>query len=159
VAAARGEHEAARRWLEDSADHYQRGGGVFEEAYARMRLASTLVELGRDREATAEAQAAYRVFHQLGAAHAAADAAALLRRLAGSVADAVDLGGAHLTPREVEVVRLLARGLSNQVIAAELFLSIRTVERHIGNIYEKLGVAGGPARAAATAFALTHGLV
>lgn len=66
---------------------------------------------------------------------------------------------AELTPREVEVLRLLAAGKSNQEIAAELVLSIRTAERHIANIYEKLGAHGKTARAAATAFAFSHGLI
>jgi DNA-binding NarL/FixJ family response regulator len=74
------------------------------------------------------------------------------------VAVRVDLGGAHLTPREVEILQLLARGSTNQAIAGQLVLSVRTVERHIGNIYEKLGVRGGAARASATAFALSHGI-
>jgi ATP/maltotriose-dependent transcriptional regulator MalT len=158
LAAARGDHDAARRNFEDAADRYQRSGGVFEAARARLHLAGALAELGQAAEAAAEAQAAYRVFHQLGATAAAAEAAALLRRLAGTVAGTVDLGGTHLTPRETEILRLLARGLSNQQIADELVLSVRTVERHIGNVYGKLGVTGGAARAGATAFALTHGI-
>jgi DNA-binding NarL/FixJ family response regulator len=66
---------------------------------------------------------------------------------------------AELTPREVEVLRLLAAGKSNREIAAELVLSIRTAERHIANIYEKLGAHGKTARATATAFAFSHGLI
>lgn len=66
---------------------------------------------------------------------------------------------AELTAREVQVLRLLAAGKSNREIAAELVLSIRTAERHIANIYEKLGAHGKTARAAATAFAFSHGLV
>jgi LuxR family transcriptional regulator, maltose regulon positive regulatory protein len=157
LAAARGDHDAARRHFEDAADRYQRSGGVFEAARARLHLAGALAELGQATTAAAEAQAAYRVFHRLGAA-SAAEAAALLRRLAGTVAETVGLGGTHLTPRETEILRLLARGLSNQQIADELVLSVRTVERHIGNVYGKLGVTGGAARAGATAFALTHGI-
>jgi predicted ATPase/DNA-binding CsgD family transcriptional regulator len=65
---------------------------------------------------------------------------------------------AGLTLRELEVLRLIAAGLSNQLIADELFLSIRTVERHISNIYEKIGVHGSTARATATAYAFSHGL-
>ena len=61
-----------------------------------------------------------------------------------------------LTPREVEVVRLLARGLSNREIASRLFLSERTVARHVGNVLAKLQLAN---RAAVTAFAYEHGLV
>ena len=62
---------------------------------------------------------------------------------------------AGLTPREVEVLRLVASGKSNSEIAEELVLSIRTVERHISNIYSKIGSHG---RANATAFAFTSGL-
>jgi DNA-binding NarL/FixJ family response regulator len=63
-----------------------------------------------------------------------------------------------LTQREIEVLRLIAVGKSNQKIAEELILSIRTVERHVSNIYEKIGVHGNTARAAATAYAFSHGL-
>jgi DNA-binding CsgD family transcriptional regulator len=64
-----------------------------------------------------------------------------------------------LTPREVEVLRLIAEGKSNQEIGAALVVSIRTVERHISTIYEKLGMSGRTARASATAYALRHGLI
>jgi DNA-binding NarL/FixJ family response regulator len=63
-----------------------------------------------------------------------------------------------LTPREREVLRLLAGGRSNEAIAAELVLSVRTVESHVASVYGKIGVAGRTARAAATAYALSHGL-
>ena len=63
---------------------------------------------------------------------------------------------AGLSEREVEVLRLLASGKSNAVLAAELVLSVRTVERHISNIYRKTDSHG---RADATAFAFTHGLM
>ena len=58
-----------------------------------------------------------------------------------------------LTPRELEVLRLVAAGQTNKAIAAELILSERTVERHVSNIFAKLGVSS---RAAATAFAYEH---
>lgn len=54
-----------------------------------------------------------------------------------------------LSSREVEVLDLVARGLSNAEVAEELYLSPRTVERHLSNIYLKLGVAGATARVAA----------
>jgi DNA-binding NarL/FixJ family response regulator len=63
-----------------------------------------------------------------------------------------------LTPREAEVLRLLARGLSNDDVAHELVLSVRTVERHVANIYVKIGASGRTARAAATAWAHKHGI-
>ena len=60
-----------------------------------------------------------------------------------------------LTAREVEVLRLVAAGRTNKEIADELVLSVRTVERHIGNIYKKIDARG---RADAAAYTLTHGL-
>jgi predicted ATPase/DNA-binding CsgD family transcriptional regulator len=64
----------------------------------------------------------------------------------------------HLTHREIDVLRLIAAGEDNQSIAALLVLSVRTVERHISNIYSKIGVEGSASRAAATAYALRHDL-
>ncbi|HET9495645.1 MAG TPA: tetratricopeptide repeat protein [Chloroflexia bacterium] len=63
-----------------------------------------------------------------------------------------------LTVREMEVLRLIAAGKSNQEIAQGLVLSLRTVERHISNIYQKIGATGRIARATATAYAMRHGL-
>jgi len=63
---------------------------------------------------------------------------------------------AGLSPREVEVLRPLATGRTSKEVAEDLVLSIRTVERHITHIYEKIGARG---RADATAFALKHRLV
>jgi len=58
---------------------------------------------------------------------------------------------ADLSRREREVLRLVAEGLSNEEIARRLFLSVRTVERHLSNVYVKLRVSGKAARAAAAA--------
>jgi DNA-binding CsgD family transcriptional regulator len=64
-----------------------------------------------------------------------------------------------LTAREVEVLRLLAVGRTNSEIAAQLVLSVRTVERHIETIYEKIGAHGRAARAVAASYAHGHGLM
>jgi DNA-binding CsgD family transcriptional regulator/pimeloyl-ACP methyl ester carboxylesterase len=69
-----------------------------------------------------------------------------------------DVRPAGLTERELGVVRLVSRGLTNQEIADELVLSVRTVERHLANIYAKIGGSGKAARAAAAAFAVTNGI-
>ena len=61
-----------------------------------------------------------------------------------------------LTHREVEVLRLIAVGRSSRKVAEELVLSIRTVERHITNIYGKINARG---RADATAYALGHEII
>jgi DNA-binding NarL/FixJ family response regulator len=63
---------------------------------------------------------------------------------------------AGLTPREREVLRLVAAGLSNQEIAAVLFVSVSTVKRHLSTIFGKLDLSS---RSAATAYAHTHHLV
>ena len=60
-----------------------------------------------------------------------------------------------LTPREQEVLRLLAAGESNRQIARRLGLSPHTIERHVANLYRKIGARG---RADATAYALRSGL-
>ena len=65
-------------------------------------------------------------------------------------------GPAGLTPRELEVLRLVATGKTNKAIASELALSERTVDRHLSNIFTKIDV---PSRAAATAYAYEHRLV
>ncbi len=65
-------------------------------------------------------------------------------------------GPAGLTPREVEVLRLLARGLPNKLIADRLVISPKTVANHIEHIYAKIGT---PNRAAAGLFAMHHGLL
>ena len=61
-----------------------------------------------------------------------------------------------LTAREVQLLRLVAAGKTNRAIAAELVLSERTVDRHVSNIFAKLGVSS---RAAATAYAYEHQLI
>jgi DNA-binding NarL/FixJ family response regulator len=95
-----------------------------------------------------EFDAAGWTFRQLGAAPDVARTEALARRTTGPQ------GG--LTTREVEVLRLIASGRTNRAIAAELFLSEKTVARHVSNIFTKLGLSS---RAAATAYAYENGLV
>ena len=91
-----------------------------------------------------EVVAARRAFEQLGAV-------VDLRGLGAELDE-----GHVLTPREVQVLGLVAGGLTNRAIADELVLSERTVERHMSNIFRKLAVRS---RSAATAYAFEHGLV
>jgi DNA-binding NarL/FixJ family response regulator len=63
---------------------------------------------------------------------------------------------ALLTPRELEVLRHIVEGSSNRDIAGALSLSVRTIERHISNIYNKTGIQG---RAAITAYALRREII
>ena len=62
---------------------------------------------------------------------------------------------AGLTPREMQVLRMVAQGMASAEVAKELFVSTRTVDTHLTSIYHKLGISS---RAAATRFALEHGL-
>ena len=96
-----------------------------------------------------ELDAARWVFQQLGAAPDLARVEQL------SQAEAAKPAGG-LTAREVQVLALVAKGETNKAIAAELVLSERTVERHVSNIFNKLGVSS---RAAATAHAYQHQLI
>ena len=96
-----------------------------------------------------ELDAARWVFAELGAAPDLARAQAL-----SHTADARPAGG--LTARELQVLRLVATGKTNRSIAADLFLSEKTVARHVSNIFTKLGLSN---RAAATAYAYEHDLL
>jgi DNA-binding NarL/FixJ family response regulator len=63
---------------------------------------------------------------------------------------------ARLTARELEVLRLVAQGLTNEQVAEDLVISPRTVETHLTSIYSKIGVSS---RAAATRYAMQHHLI
>jgi DNA-binding NarL/FixJ family response regulator len=107
-------------------------------------IAAACAALGDADSAAVETRAAAAVFEELGAV-------VDLRALSGvPVADDV------LSAREIEVLRLVAGGLTNRAIAARLVLSERTVERHLSNIFAKLEVS---TRSAATAYAFGHRLV
>jgi DNA-binding NarL/FixJ family response regulator len=75
---------------------------------------------------------------------------------ASSATSVQEAGLQRLTPREIEVLRLVAKGLSNAAVADELFVSLRTVHAHLRSIYHKLGVGS---RSSATRYAIEHGLV
>ena len=120
----------------------------YEAAKARVGIGLACRALGDQDSAAMELDAARFAFQELGAAPDLAG----LESLAGRV-PAGRAGG--LTPREVLVLRLVATGMTNRAIAAELVLSERTVDRHVSNIFTKLGVSS---RAAATAWAYQHRL-
>ena len=139
---ARDAPEAARSALEDALDLYRQCEAPYEAAHAQLELAVVLRMLSRDDDA----------------ARVEAEARAALVAL-GAPAPRAHRERSLLTAREREVLRLLAEGRSNDAIAAELVLSVRTVERHVENVYGKIGASGRTARAAATAWALKHGIV
>ena len=158
-------HLAARQdhWA-DAAGHYaaaiaayQEAGHPFDAVEAMLGLGRAAGRLGRAGEAAAHLRAAEALaaeirnplrLDQVRAALAEAGVAA-----AGTTAASPPPGG--LTARQAEVLGLLATGMSNKQIAAELALSPATVERHLATIYRKLGLGG---RVDAARYAVAHGL-
>jgi LuxR family maltose regulon positive regulatory protein len=152
LAAAAGDHERARPLLEDSADRFGRIGAPFEAATTTTELAASLAALGRPEAAEREARSAHGRLLDLGAEAEAARAKRILDEVGKSPATPVP----ELTPREREVLRLLAEGLTNQQIGERLVVSEHTVHRHVTNILGKLAL---PSRAAAAAHAVRSGLL
>jgi DNA-binding CsgD family transcriptional regulator len=121
----------------------------YEIARVRVLLGEACRALGDEDTATLELEAAHDIFEQLGAAP---DLARIEMLALGATSDH-DHG---LTQRELQVLRLVAGGKTNRAIATELVLSERTVDRHVSNIFTKLGVTS---RAAATAYAYKRQLL
>jgi DNA-binding CsgD family transcriptional regulator len=118
----------------------------YEAARTRMLIADACAALGDAEACALELDAARATFEQLGARHD-------LERLDLRRPPAPATNG--LTTRELQVLKLVARGRTNKEIGRELALSERTVDRHVSNILAKLDV---PTRAAATAHAVANGL-
>jgi DNA-binding CsgD family transcriptional regulator len=122
-------------------------------ARVRVAIGATCRALGDDEAAEVELSLAREVFAKLGAAPDVRRVDAL--RAQKKEAE-VSAGAQGLSARELQVLRLVATGMTNKAIATELALSEKTVDRHVSNIFTKLGVNS---RAAATAHAYQHGLV
>lgn len=153
------DHAAAKRCFEDAVDLWTRSAAPWEAALARLELARVLLALGRRATAEQQARRALDALQQLGAAPDAARARALLREIEYPARPSDPAAADEaITARELEVLCLIAAGNSNREIATTLVLSVRTVERHISNIYSKIGASGTAARAKATAYALSRGL-
>jgi ATP/maltotriose-dependent transcriptional regulator MalT len=148
VAAAAGDHEKAREWLEDAVEHFAASGASFELGRARLELARVLASLSRKDAAVREARHAQRGLDEVGATAEAARARDLLARLDARPAARTAPRDQLLTPRELEVLRLVAEGLTDGEIASRLVLSKHTVHRHLQKAYARLGCSS---RAAAVA--------
>ena len=140
---------AALGSLRGALEAWRRVEAPYEVARVRVAVGLACRALGDDEGAGLELDAARTAFERLGAAPELARIDALTtddrsRRVHG------------LTPRELQVLGLVAAGKTNKAIAVELFRSERTVERHVSNIFNKLDVRS---RAGATAFAYEHKLI
>jgi DNA-binding NarL/FixJ family response regulator len=149
VELAAGDAYAALSALRRAGRLWQQLDVPYEAARTRVLVGLACRVLSDEETAALELDAARGVFAQLRAGPDLARLASLT-----GVPRRGDAGG--LTPRELEVLRRLAAGATNKAIAAELFLSVRTVDRHVSNIFAKLGVSS---RTAATAYALEHELI
>jgi len=148
VLLAEGDLRAALAALRDARAAWQELDAPYEAGCVRVLVGLVCRALHDEDTAALELDAARQVFAQLGAIpdQTRVDAYIGKRSVAGP---------SRLSPREVEVLRLVAAGKSNQAVATELFLSERTVERHVSNIMTKLGVGS---RTAAAAYAFEHGI-
>jgi DNA-binding NarL/FixJ family response regulator len=144
---ATGDARAALAALRRSERAWEDIDAPYERARVRVLIGLACSALGDADSAALELESAHDAFVELRAAPDAARVDALLSR-----PDA----GHGLTRRELEVLRLVAAGETNKAIAATLVLSERTVDRHVSNIFTKLGISS---RTAAAAYAYRHELV
>ncbi|MGH2451295.1 MAG: LuxR C-terminal-related transcriptional regulator [Candidatus Limnocylindria bacterium] len=145
---ADGDARSALVSLRQAGTTWQDLDAPYDAARARVLVAEACRALGDDDAAALELEAARDVFAELGAAP---DLSQLDSSATRGAREAYGL-----TPRQVEVLRLVAAGKSNREIAASLVISEHTVARHVQNIFATLGVSS---RTAASAFAFEHDLV
>jgi DNA-binding CsgD family transcriptional regulator/tetratricopeptide (TPR) repeat protein len=149
VELAAGDAGAALVSLRQAWQAWQELEAPYEVARTRVLVGSACRAMGDEDAFALELDAARSTFEELGAAPDVAWVDSLTGR--------AETGASHgLTPRELEVLRLVATGKSNREIASALVISEHTVARHVQNIFTKLGV---PSRTAAGAFAFEHDLV
>jgi DNA-binding CsgD family transcriptional regulator len=158
IALAEGKADAARRELEDAVDRFDQSGAPYEAACARIDLASAMERLGRSDAAIAEIDRAIAALTRLDARLVIASAQAMRDRLSPRIGSSASPSSSTvgLTSRELEVLRLISSGLSNQEIAERLCISEHTVHRHVANTLSKLDVSS---RSAAVAYVAKRGLL
>jgi ATP/maltotriose-dependent transcriptional regulator MalT len=149
VELAAGDARRALELLRRALESWRTLAAPYEVARTRVLIGQACRELDDTDACTFELEAALADFVRLGALPDAARVERLLGRMP-------DGAGHGLSPRELEVLRLVAAGKSNREIAKTLVISEHTVARHVQNIFAKLRVSS---RAAATAFAFGHDLV
>jgi len=150
-------YQLAKQNLEDAVDIYDKIKSSFESARARLILSEALVNLSKYAQAEGELNTAITKFKDLGAEKDFEKAKFALKNLYKE--NIVDKNKYEFTGRELEVLRLIAEGKNNEEIAEKLFLSVRTVEKHLTNIYSKVGVSGKSARAYVASYAIKHNLI
>ncbi|MFJ1787054.1 AAA family ATPase [Streptomyces anulatus] len=145
IARAEGEPEVAVRTYEGGLAVAPDGGDpVVHKACTRLDLGAVLLEIGETQAARRHLRAAEKVFAGLGAEPFQQRCRALLDGLGTSSTRRGDTGDFWdaLSDRERDIAGLVARGWTNREIAAELYLSAKTVEYHLANIYAKNDIQG-----------------
>ena len=131
----------AERQFQEALDHHQRARRPFERARTELAYGELLRRARRRVDARAHLQAALDTFEGLGAAPWA-ERARLELRASGQATRRRDPSTLlQLTPQELQVARFVARGLPTREVAAQLFLSPRTVDFHLRNVFAKLGIS------------------
>ncbi|MGN6392862.1 MAG: LuxR C-terminal-related transcriptional regulator [Gemmatimonadales bacterium] len=156
VGLADGKAGAALAALREAAETWRRLDVPYEAARVRVLTGLAHRSLGDEEAAVMELDAARAAFGALGAAFDRRNVDALGRRPDAQSSSGAAAGNSPLTGREVEVVREVAAGGTNRMVAERLGISEKTVARHLSNVFTKLGLAS---RAAVTAYAYRHGLV
>jgi ATP/maltotriose-dependent transcriptional regulator MalT len=153
VELAAGNYEEAASLAGDAAGGFGDAGRTLEQGRAWLLQGRALAALGDRAAAVARLEAAHAELAERGATRGRDQAAAELRALGHrarrrfAASPSGDSGLSALTEREVEVAELVARGYKNREIADELFLSPKTVERHVARMFSKLGVTSRAALA------------
>lgn len=153
-------YEDAKRNLEDAIDIYDKISSPYESSRTRLILYEVLIKLNDYSQAEAVLNAAASNFKKLGAVKDFEKTKLMMKKLhKENLKFEANLNLHDLTSRELEVLNLIADGKNNEEIAEKLFLSVRTVEKHLTNIYQKMGISGKSARAFAASYAIKNNLI
>ncbi len=149
VLLAEGDVAGAATLLCQASEIWRELGMPYEEAHTCLLMAGVCERRGDHEGRRLDVEAARRLFKQLNAEFC-------LARIGEQPKRATSEPVGSLSEREAQVLRLLASGKTNRAIAEELFISEKTVARHVSNIFDKLGVSS---RSAATAWAYQRNLI
>lgn len=149
VLLAEGDMDEAARYLRRACESWRELGVPYEEARTSVSLATISRKRGDEDSRRLQLDAARRIVTEL-------EAEPCLARLADESSRATHHDAGPLSEREAQVLRLLAAGKTNRAIGDELFISEKTVARHVSNIFNKIGASS---RAGATAWAFQHHLI